>query len=189
MEHTVFILRRDTQGKRSHALIMAAEILLAVLFLWTAGAGAAFPAEPGRSPAQVSNVRFAVSGLRVTVRYDLHGVPNAEYYVSLLLLKKGDPSFSYSPKVLTGDVGMGSYAGRDRSMVWNMSNEFPQGLQGDDFYFVVKAKEVEPAHSTSILAWIGAGAAVVVAAVTYVIVTGHGGPTSPASYPTPPGRP
>lgn len=189
MKHNVFILRRETQGLRRHTLIMAVEALLAVLFLWTAGARAAFPAEPGRFPAQVTNVSFAVSGLHVTVRYDLQGVRNAKYYVSLLLRKRGDPSFSYSPKVLTGDVGMGSYAGRDRSIVWNMSNEFPRGLQGDDFYFVVNAKEMEPAHSTGFLAWIGAGAAVVVAAVTYVIVTGHGGPTSPASYPNPPGRP
>lgn len=188
MEHRDFKVRQTPAGSRS-TLVMLARVLLAALVLLTAGAGAAYPAERGQSPNVVANVRFTVSGLQVTVTYDLHGVRNAKYDVTLVLRKKNDPSFRYLPKVLTGDVGLGRYAGTDRSIVWNMNKEFPRGLRGDDFYFVVKASEVEPGPQTSILTWIGAGAAIVVAAVTYVIVEGHGGPTSPASYPNPPGRP
>ncbi len=161
-----------------------------VLFSFYAlSAGAAY-SKADSSESVVTGVRFAISGLRVVVHYNLLGTPGARYDVSLLLLRRSDPAFRYSPIVLTGDIGIGKYAGTDRQIVWNMKNEFPQGLPGNDFYFVVKAEELEEKQSsTSILTWIGAGAAVVAAAVTYVIVMQNHGATSPPAYPLPPGRP
>ncbi len=141
------------------------------------------------SGGKVTDVRFSVSGLRVIIEYDLQGDPNAEYSVAVELRNRADPSFRYSPKALRGDIGLGKYAGNNRKIVWNMSREFPQGLQGTGYYFVVSVDEVKPASSTGILAWIGAGAVAVAAVVTYVVVMHNGGPTSPASYPSPPGRP
>ncbi|MCL5021356.1 MAG: hypothetical protein M1339_06835, partial [Bacteroidetes bacterium] len=103
--------------------------------------------------------------------------------------RRSDPSFQYSPKQLKGDIGVGKYGGADREIVWDLRDEFPMGLQGSDYYFVVDAKDIESGHSAGILTWIGAGAAVIIAAVTYVIVMHNGGPRSPSSYPAPPGRP
>lgn len=147
-------------------------------------------AKAGHSKSVVTDVGFTITGLRVVIHYNLIGKPDAKYNVSLLLLKRSDPAFRYSPRELTGDIGLGEYAGTGRQIVWNMKNEFPQGLQGNDFYFVVNAKEVPVTHSsTSLLTWIGTGAAIVAAAVTYVIVAQNRGPGAPPSYPSPPGRP
>lgn len=149
----------------------------------------AYASDGAASGGSVSDVRFSVTGLRVVIEYDLQGDRDAEYSVAVELRNRIDPSFRYSPKALTGDIGLGKYAGNNRRIVWDMSREFPQGLQGTGYYFVVKAEEIKTGHSTGILDWIGASAVAVAAVVTYVIVMRNGGPTSPASYPAPPGRP
>lgn len=171
------------RGARTALKVVVISILLIDLGSRPAYSSAERPA------SKVTDVRFVISGLKVTVTYNLEGQQGAKYDVTLLLRKRSDASFEYTPRDLTGDVGLGEFAGQDRKMTWNMSNEFPQGLEGSDFYFVVNAKEVEAAKSTSLLTWIGAGAAVIAAAVTYVIVMQNRGPGSPPSYPVPPGRP
>ncbi len=149
----------------------------------------AYSAERGDSDSLVSNVRFRVSGLNIVIHYDLNGDPGAKYNVALVLRNRIDPSFSYTPKALSGDVGTGMYAGGDREIIWDIRKEFPQGLQGNGYYFVVDARKVSSGNSLGLLAWVGAGAVAVAAVVTYLIVMRNGGPTSPASYPAPPGRP
>lgn len=174
-------------GRREHPLIRSRFVLMFSLLVL--GSSVAYP-KAGHAKSVVSNVSYVMTGLRVVVHYDLSGDPDAKYNVSLFLLKRSDPAFKYSPRELTGDIGLGKYVGKERRIVWNMRNEFPQGLQGGDFYFVVKAKEVEVPHaSTTLLTWIGTGAAVIAAAVTYVIVVQNRGPGAPPSYPVPPGRP
>jgi len=73
--------------------------------------------------------------------------------------------------------------------VWAISQEFPEGLQGSDFYFVVQAEEVGQAPSSQIMTWIGSGVAVLAAAATYLILTnykpGSNGPSS-SGFPSPP---
>lgn len=186
--------KRSLTNKRKltlHAAVFrsrVAVLLVALVFVGT-GVTPAYSAAEGHQGSEVTDVRFTVSGLTVIVEYDLQGDSAAKYAVSLMLRKRSDPSFRYSPKALSGDVGLGRYAGSDRKIVWDMSREFPQGLQGTGYYFVVNAEQVESHHSTGILGWIGAGAVAVAAVVTYAIVMHNGGPTSPATYPAPPGRP
>jgi len=165
-------------------------LFLIVLFLMAISVSLTYSAAVGQQKRVVNNVRFTIYGSLVTINYDLQGDPEARYSVSLILRKESDSTFRYSPKELTGDIGLGKYAGRGKKIVWDISDEFPQGLQGSDFYFVVNAKEVEGRSSTGILTWIGAGAAVIVATVTYIIVTrNRGGSGVTPSYPIPPGRP
>lgn len=189
MERKVLDLKRKTRGGFHSAVIAAAGIFLTMTLLLTISVSAAYSDEIEQPAGIVSGVRFAVSGLQVTIRYDLRGDRNEKYKVSLVLRRRSDPSFRYLPKELSGDIGLGRYAGTDRKIVWNMRNEFPQGLQGNDFYFVVNANEVERKRSAGILTWIGAGAVAVAAVVTYLMVMHSGSPTSPASFPIPPGRP
>ncbi len=150
----------------------------------------AYPMGSNEPGVRVSNVRAEVSGLRVTVRYDLAGSPHRRYNVALVLRNRDNPSFRYFPKTLSGDVGAGEYAGRDKVIEWDMSREFPQGLQRNGYFFVVVAEQAGgSSHSVGLFTWIGAAAITVVAVAAYLIVRRNGGPTSPASYPNPPGRP
>jgi hypothetical protein len=185
----IFNIPSISTGSGLPPLLRRSVMFLTILFAIAVNLSPAYSAQSLKSTSVVTNVHFAVSGLRVTVSYDLQGEPNATYNVAMMLKSRSDPTFGYEPKALSGDVGLGKYAGTDREIVWDMSKEFPQGLQGSGYYFVVDAREVSPGHSTSILTWLGAGAVAVAAVITYVIVTRNGGPTSPASYPNPPGRP
>ena len=119
----------------------------------------------------VSNVRVTISGLRVTVRYDLTGSPHGEYNVALVLRNRNNPSFRYIPRMLSGDVGTGEYAGKNEEIEWDMTREFPQGLQGNGYYFVVDAEEAGgSASSVGLFTWIGGAAVVIAAVVAYLIV-------------------
>ena len=161
-------------------------LIISVFVSFTIASGRCFADE---GAPVVSNVEFTVSGLNVTVTYDLSGSAKANYNVALVLRSRSDPSFKYSPKVLTGDVGLGTHAGIQRKIVWNMEQEFPEGLPGNGYYFVVNADEVDADHSTGILTWLGAGAVAIAAVTTYIIVSHNGGLKAPVSYPVPPGRP
>lgn len=189
MENEILTLDEEPRKGFRPTVSFAGWLIMSMLLLLIANVCTAYSAETDTFADLVGNVHFVISDLKVVVTYDLYGEPGTEYDVSLVLRKRDDPSFRYSPKELSGDVGLGKYAGTNREIVWNMGNDFPQGFVGNDFYFVVNAKKVSVKHSSGILTWIGAGAVAVAAAVTYVIVTNNGGPTSPASYPTPPGRP
>src|SRR5437867_2820127 len=110
--------------KISYAL--AAALLVQIVF-----ASGAF----ARDDVRTSNVRFEISGDKVIIHYDLVASADADYVVAVLLKKESDRGFSYSPRNLAGDVGAGKFAGTDRRAVWDMKKEFPQGLEGTDYYF------------------------------------------------------
>lgn len=189
MEKMNLVSEKNMTALKSLLCSCRAFAIVAAVLLLAAGTPPLLAAEEGGSTAAVSNVHYAVNGFRVKVWFDLAGKKDAKYNVGILLRNRNDPAFRYAPKALTGNVGTGAFAGRNNLIVWDMSKEFPQGLQGSGYYFVVNAQRVSSGHSTSILTWIGAGAVAVAAVVTYVVVSHNGGPTSPASYPNPPGRP
>ncbi len=139
----------------------------------------------------VENVHYAVSNGDVIINYDLMGLPNQKYKVTVELRRGSDSSFSYVPKILSGDVGVGKFAGKGREIIWDFNQEFPDGLPGKDYYFVVSAQKIS--SSPPILTWIGMGAAAVAATATYLIISKKNGSlasgSSGVSFPPPPGRP
>lgn len=143
----------------------------------------------GQVMGKVSNIRFETNDNKVTLYYDLAASNNEEYTVAVLLRKESDRAFRYAPKDLQGDVGRGHFAGKSRKIVWNISKEFPEGLEGSDYYFEIIAEEVS--SSGNLVFWIGAGAAIVGGAVAAVILLSSSNTTSPAAggFPPPPGRP
>lgn len=145
----------------------------------------------GSQEAKVTNVRFQVDHGQVRINYDLAGDPGARYRVSVLLRNGNDSGYSYSPRAITGDVGVGNFAGVNREIVWNISDEFPDGLPGSDYYFVVRAEKITEISGPSLLAVMGTGAAVLAAAVTYFVISGLHSPGAQAAQglPIPPGRP
>jgi len=105
----------------------------------------------------VKNVWHTVLGNKVVVYYDLLGVDGQEYDVKVILKRQRDPRFVYEPKNLSGDVGKGKFGGTGRQISWDILREYPQGLDGDDFYFSVTAEAVS---SSNLLYYLLAGAAV-----------------------------
>ncbi len=144
----------------------------------------------GSQQATVSGVHFKMTHGRVYITYNLIGDPTAEYRVSVVLRNGDDAGYEYTPKSLKGDVGVGRYAGPGRQIVWAISNEFPDGLPGSDYYFVVSAKRVNKSSGPGLFAMVGTGVAVVAAAVTYLVISGlHSQSPHSPGLPAPPGRP
>ena len=136
----------------------------------------------------VENVHYTVSNGKILVSYDLLGNSDKLYNVSLTLRKATNKSFVYIPKTVSGDIGEGHFAGKDKGIIWEIKNDFPNGISGDDFYFIVQAAKVE--EGTNILMWTGIGIAAVAAAVTYLITGSTKDTNNPkSSFPPPPGRP
>lgn len=153
----------------------------------------------------VTNVRFRASGEHVTIAYDLMahegtrsssgtglfgGTPSNEYKITLVLQRDRDSLFRYYPRAVTGHVGEGIAAGRDREIRWLVSREFPRGLEGDDFYFMVLAEPMMGSSANARWWWIGIGTAVLGGTVAAILLSGGGNPPpNQPTFPEPPGRP
>jgi hypothetical protein len=149
---------------------------------------------------QVENVQFTTVRDTIIVTYNLVPVEKgkavsaekARYdsacQITLLLKREGDASFTYLPKEVTGDVGSGIIPGNDKQIRWAPSSEFPDGLEGNDFYFIVLASPV--VKNSHVLVWVGATAAVLAGATAAVLLLKSGPGTSSAEgFPLPPARP
>jgi hypothetical protein len=159
--------------------VLAAILLLEVSFISAACAG---------EDVSVRNVRFEMWGQSIKIFYDLQGPAGENYNVRLLLKRRQDPSFQYEPRSLTGDFGQGKFAGNKRQISWDIQKEFPAGLEGEDFYFVAEVEMIS--SRTSILWYIGGGAAVVAgAAVLFLGKDAPSGSAAPDVFPKPIGRP
>ena len=143
------------------------------------------------STTEVRNVRFEVAGQLVYVYYDLIGVATRVHRITLTLRREGDPTYVYRPVNLVGDIGTIVFPGQERRITWDFTKEFPNGLTGNDYYFVVEAAW-ESEEGISPLVWIGGGAALVGGVLAIVLLSGgssdNGGGGS-TSFPQPPGRP
>ncbi len=139
----------------------------------------------------VENVRFEKSGELVYIYYDLNAPIDKVHEVRLYLRRESELSFLYRPMNITGDVGTIVIPGQGRRIVWDITKEFPDGLAGNDYYFVVEAEFMEPEGKTPWL-WIGGGAALVGGVVALLIFGGSDDEKPPpvvTGFPDPPGRP
>jgi len=142
--------------------------------------------------ATVENVRFEVAGDLIRIHYDLNAPIDKVHAVRLMLRRESDIVFLYHPLNLTGDVGTIVFPGQRRRIVWDFTKEFPEGLSGDDYYFIVDAEYIEPERMSPWI-WVGGGAAVV-GGVVGIILLSKGSDTppptpGPVGFPLPPSRP
>jgi len=140
---------------------------------------------------RIANVRFEVGADLVRVYYDLIATIDKIHSVQLLLRRESDPLFRYRPLNITGDVGTIVFPGQKRRILWEYVKEFPDGLSGDDYYFVVDAEYIE-LEGMSPWIWVGGGAAVVGGVVAILLLSGNKDvPPAPVQtgFPQPPGRP
>ncbi|MBI2428650.1 MAG: hypothetical protein HYV29_07635 [Ignavibacteriales bacterium] len=154
----------------------------------------------GQTPSIV-NVRFDLQDSTVLIQYDLliaekkksgntEYALDGEYRTELFLKKESDSEFMYRPEKISGDVGIVTTTGKDKTIVWNILDELPGGVDDTDFYFEVALVPAEPAGSSQYL-WYGAGAALVATGiVTYFIASEEKEKdAAPGKFPLPPGRP
>jgi hypothetical protein len=161
---------------------------------WVLAAALLLPAMPliGRADDEltsVENVRFEVVGELVYIYYDLLGPENTVHGVRISLLRETDVTFSYRPVNIVGDVGTIVFPGERRRITWDFTKEFPEGLTGSDYYFVVEAEAVQEERINPIV-WIGGGAAVGIGLLVFLLSGGSEEPPPPSpGFPAPVGRP
>ena len=132
----------------------------------------------------VKNIWHAVAGDKIVIHYDLLGIADQEYNIKLVLKRQKDPRFVLEPKNLSGDVGKGKFNGVRKQVVWDFLREYPQGLEGDDFYFSVT---VEAVSSSNLLYYLLAGAAL--GAGGYFLLKPKATANGDNGWPVPPVRP
>lgn len=107
---------------------------------------------------KVFNVQFSQrADSKVEVTYDLVGNPSKKYSVKLSLRKSGARGeLPISRNSVTGTIGENISPGRGLRIIWNLPKDFPKGLEGEGFVFIV---EVYERRGGSKLPWIIAGLA------------------------------
>ena len=133
----------------------------------------------------VRNVRFELSGNRVIVAYDLLGSSDQLYLIKVTLKRRQAPAFEYVPKAISGDVGEGKYSGVGRQAHWVILRVYPNGLEGDVYYFRVEATIVS--QGSNLLYYVGGGVAAVGAAAYLLFVKKS--VVDEGVFPQPSGRP
>jgi hypothetical protein len=78
---------------------------------------------------------------RMEVFYDLPANQDS-IHVKIVFRKKSDPKFRYVPQFVRGDIGVGTYSGANRKIVWYTKKEPPSVFTGDGFYFEIRVKRI-----------------------------------------------
>ena len=171
-----------------HGRFRALHFLLAVAMLWVS-----VPVHVlARDGGLTKNVGFKVTGQVVQIFYDLIAPSDQVYTVTVVMKKRFDKTYSYTPISVSGDVGQAVIPGENRRISWKLTDEFPNGLPGEDCFFVVDAESGSAAPGgISTTVWIIGGAAVLGGVLTAVLLSKGSTPPPPASsvFPNPPGRP
>jgi hypothetical protein len=137
---------------------------------------------------RTQNVRFQVVGTKIIIRFDLEGPQDRDYTIKLTLKREQNQSFVHIPRAAAGDIGEGRFAGKDRQISWDILKEFSDGLEGNDYYFVIEVELIS--RGMSPLWYVGGGLAIVGGVAAFLL--GKTAPASPAateSFPKPIGRP
>jgi hypothetical protein len=135
----------------------------------------------------VKNVRFEVSGNRILVTYDLAGPPDQTYLVKVTLKRRQVPSYEYVPKAVTGDVGDGKSSGIGRQVYWDMLRDYPNGQEGDDYYFHIEVTMIS--QGSNFLYYLGGGVAVAGTAAYLLLGKKTTTTVNEGNFPQPSGRP
>lgn len=115
---------------------------------------------------KVRNVKFEEIGETVMVKYDLDGLTDKKYKISLSLSDDFGKTFKIKPRTAYGDVGKSIQPGESKQITWYLLRDFPEGLSGDGFVFAVDA-ELQKSGNKLPFYLLGAG---VVGGVVYFVV-------------------
>lgn len=163
--------------------------ILPVLVAFAAVSG--LLAQPARSQEiSLTNLSYSLQDSDVVVHYDLNGPSDKSYEIGIVLKRESEPYFKMLPKAVAGQVGSGTFAGKNREIVWHLYRDVPNGLEGEDYYFQVTASMIVPGHGGGIPWYYYVGGAVVGGAAAVYFGTDVFGSSGGAGHlPGPPSRP
>lgn len=150
-------------------------LFLTVLLFWLISSSAVWSQE-----AAVQNVRFTQrADSNVEVTYDLTGNPAKKYSVRLSLVKSGSrAAFPLSREALSGNFGKAVSPGRGLRILWNLPKDYPRGLEGEGFVFIVEVYEQKRGGSSK--PWIIGGlTAVGGGTIAFLLLRGSTPPPPP----------
>lgn len=135
---------------------------------------------------RIENVTFKKEANTVNVYYDLFAESDkSKFNVELLLSLGGNQSYQVDTTSASGDIGPGVLPGKQREIIWNVQEDFPQGIQNHQIQFIVDAEKTDSPRSKSWI-YITSGALILSAgAVLGYFFLEPGGKGLPA----PPSRP
>ena len=143
-----------------------------------------------KSSHLVKDVHFSTSDNKVWIFYDLQGDKKATYQIQLLASTNGGKTYTISPTNVSGDIGRDVKAGKKKEIIWHIMEDYPEGLQGSDFQFLIKAHREGPAINHRLLKFAAIGvAAVGVGVVLILLLSGSNSAGSSGGFPLPPPRP
>ena len=117
-----------------------------------------------------TEVKWNVRDDIIVINYDLKTDPNLKFKVDLMMKKDTDSSFSAVPFTVEGDVGEGYFAGTNREIRWYYRRDFPQGFEGDGYFFEIHIQEKEIEKESSWL-YYALGAAVVAGGMAAFLIS------------------
>ena len=163
-------------------------ILLVLIFLFSFLPNSSF------SQQRISTTFEASPEGKIFIYYQLHGDPEKEYDISVVLKRTSIPSFELVPSDLSGNIGRGKFGdGNKKTIIWTLKPEEKTILNGEDFYFVVNAEEVKSGGGIPWYVYVG-GVAVAGGTAAVLLLSkksnDNNSPTSSSdNFPQPPGRP
>jgi uncharacterized membrane-anchored protein YitT (DUF2179 family) len=138
----------------------------------------------------VKNVHFSTSDNKVWIFYDLQGEKKTTYQIQLLASTNGGKTYTISPTNVTGDIGRDVKAGKNKEIIWHIMEDYPDGLQGSDFQFLIKAHKEIPAINHQLLKYAAIGvAAIGVGVALILLLNGSNSSGGSGGFPLPPPRP
>ena len=162
-------------------------LLPSLLCLLIQVSGYARTPQSGETP--IRNVRWMQKGDVIIINYDLVGLPEDEYDVSVVVRQKNDSTFAVAPFSVQGDVGVKQRAGINKGIRWQYRLDFPQGLNGATYYFELTARM--PSKPGNLLYYVIGGSALAAAGFIALVAGNH--ENTPAAgapeLPLPPPRP
>lgn len=160
------------------------KFLLSCLFIFCA---AVIHAQSTGDTVRTDNLRSEVVNGKIVLHYDLLGPADKRLNIGIVLLSREDLAYSYMPVAVSGDVGTVVTAGHDKQILWDISREFPQGLDTGKYFFRVDAEPVKG----GINPWVLAGGAAIIAGSVALILSLKSSGSTPVNLelPDPIGRP
>lgn len=94
----------------------------------------------GAQELKVKNVQFEDLTDKVKITYDLEGQEGKKYNVSAALSFDRGNTFPVTLTHLSGDVGGGVRPGTNKTILWDLKEQYPFGIRGNNFVFSVTAQ-------------------------------------------------
>ena len=155
--------------------------LLALMLLQT-------PAQAARQDDQPqgTNIKWTVKDDIIVINYDLKTDPDLKFRVDVIMKRESDATFAATPLTVEGDIGEGYFAGTNREIRWYYRRDYPQGFEGEGYYFEFKVQEI---GKESKWLYYAIGAAAVAGGVVAFLVSKNQDELPAGGIPLPPGRP